>query len=134
MRIRTQPHDLTVYVLEQASPIRTRQLRMLRTVAGMQVVGTGTDPDSDLPAIEALSPDVVLVGLRTGQSLRHVRLLTATLPESIVIVLSNSGSSLMRRACLRAGGSYCFDKTLEVDELHSALLEIASRGQRSSGP
>uniref|UniRef100_UPI003F499054 DNA-binding response regulator n=1 Tax=Cupriavidus yeoncheonensis TaxID=1462994 RepID=UPI003F499054 len=107
---------------------------MLRTVAGMQVVGAGTDPDSDLPAIEALRPDVVLVGLRTGQSLQQVRLLTATLPESIVVVLSNSGSSLMRRACLRAGGSYCFDKTLEVDELHSTLLEIAMRGQPSSGP
>lgn len=134
MSNRTQLHDLTVYILEHAGPIRTRQLRLLKAVAGMQVVGTGTDAEADLPTLEALRPDVVLVGLRTGQSLRPVRLLTATLPGSTLIVLSNSGSALMRKACLGAGGSYCFDKTLEVDELRTALLEISGAAHRSSEP
>ncbi|CAG9187602.1 response regulator [Cupriavidus pinatubonensis] len=134
MSNRTQLHDLTVYLLEHAGPIRTRQLRLLKAVAGMQVVGVGTDAEADLPVLEALRPDIVLVGLRTGQTLEHVRLLTVKLPESTLIVLSNSGSALMRKACLRAGGSYCFDKTLEVDKLRTALLEISGAAQRSREP
>ncbi len=51
-----------------------------------------------------------------------------------MIVLSNSGSALMRKACLRAGGSYCFDKTLEFDKLRTALLEMSGTATKSSGP
>ncbi|MGN5480879.1 hypothetical protein ACTMU2_41745 [Cupriavidus basilensis] len=47
-------------------------MRLLKAVTGMQVVGAGMDAEADLPTLEALQPDVVLVGLRTGQSLRHV--------------------------------------------------------------
>ncbi|CAG9165982.1 hypothetical protein LMG23992_00658 [Cupriavidus laharis] len=134
MSHRTQVHGLTVYLLEHASSIRTRQQRLVSGVAGLQVVGTGTDAETDLPAIEALHPDVVLVGLRSGQPLWQVRLLAATLPGSIVIVLTNSGSPQMRRACLMAGGSYCFDKTLEVDDLRAVLLKIAGTTRQGIEP
>jgi DNA-binding NarL/FixJ family response regulator len=134
MSNRTQLRDLTVYILEEASPIRMRQVRLLKAITGMRVVGAGSDAETDLATLQALQPDVVLVGLRTGQSLRQVRLLTAKMPACTLIVLSNSGSALMRTACLRAGGNYCFDKTLEVQELRTALLEMSGTATRSSGP
>ena len=78
----------------------------------------------------ALRPDVVLIGLNAleGDSLMRIRSLAGALPESTLIVLANEGTPQMRRACLLAGGKYCFDKTLEVVELRALLLTMADAG------
>ncbi|WER48923.1 DNA-binding response regulator [Cupriavidus sp. WKF15] len=133
MSSRPQLATITVYLLEHASAIRTRQLRMLEGIVGVRVVGTGTDAETNLPTIKALHTDVVLVGLRGGQPLWQIRLVAAALPRSIVIVLTNSAAPLMRMACLKAGGSYCFDKTLEVNQWRASLLKIADAAQLGLG-
>ena len=133
MSSRTPPATLTVYLLEHASAIRTRQLRLLEGVVGVRVIGAGTDAETNLPTLKALHPDVVLVGLRSGQPPWQIRLVAAALPRSIVIVLANSAAPLMRMACLKAGGSYCFDKTLEVGEWRASLLKIADAAQLGMG-
>lgn len=125
MSSRPQLATMTVYLLEHASAIRSRQLRLLEGILGLRVVGTGTDAESNLPTLKALHPDVVLVGLRSGQPLWQIRLVAAALPRSIVIVLTNSATPLMRMACLKGGGSYCFDKTLEVNQWRASLLKLA---------
>jgi len=129
----TRPHGLTLYLLEHAGLIRLRLLRLLNKIDGVVVLGAGSDAETDLPMLAALRPDIVLVGLRATQaaSLPAVRALKQALPESILIVLTNNGTPLMTRACLQAGGSYCFDKTLEVDELRSVLLTLTGTGRPS---
>ncbi len=66
MSNRPQLRDLTVYILEHASPIRTRQLRLLKAVTGMQVVGAGMDAEADLPTLEALQPTLCWSGCAPG--------------------------------------------------------------------
>jgi len=128
-----RPHGLTIYLLEHAGLIRLRLLRLLNKIDGVVVLGAGPDAETDLSMLAALHPDIVLVGLRATQaaSLPGVRTLKRALPGSILIVLTNNGAPLMTRACLQAGGSYCFDKTLEVNELRSVLLTLASAGRPS---
>lgn len=132
MNDRTDPKSLTVYLLEQAAAIRLRQLRMLQNLAGVQVTGTGTDAEAEMPTLVALRPDVVLIGLHAAQnaSLARIRILACALPGSTLIVLTNNGMPQMRKACLKAGGSYCFDKTLEVAELRATLQKMAGTVRR----
>ncbi|WP_224000317.1 hypothetical protein [Cupriavidus pinatubonensis] len=43
-----------------------------------------------------------------------------------MIVLADNLGPPLRHACLAAGGSYCFDKTLELDALRLALAGLAA--------
>ncbi|WER50933.1 DNA-binding response regulator [Cupriavidus sp. WKF15] len=125
MSDRTQQDCLTVYLLEHVIPIRRRQLRMLKTLAGIQVIGMGADAATELQMLIAVRPDIILIGLRTSQPgwLAQIQTVAKALPDSILIVLAESGASLLRKACLKAGGRYCFDRTLEINELRAALIE-----------
>ncbi len=64
-----------------------------------------------------------MIGLRTasGGAIQEIRILRSALPDAIVIVLGDALSLPLRRACIRAGASYCFDRTLELDALRVAL-------------
>lgn len=127
MTLCTETTSLTVYLIERTPAVRTRQLQMLKTLDGLCVTGAGTDAEADVPQLMALRPDVVLISLNAleGDSLMRIRSLAGALPESTLIVLANEGTPQMRRACLLAGGKYCFDKTLEVVELRALLLTMA---------
>ncbi|TDF67221.1 response regulator transcription factor [Cupriavidus sp. L7L] len=124
----TRQDSLTVYLLEHVIPIRRRQLRMLRTLAGIQVIGMGADAATELQVLIAVRPDIILIGLRASQPgwLAQIQTVAKALPESILIVLAESGDSLLRKACLKAGGRYCFDRSLEINELRAALMEAVA--------
>jgi len=123
----TEIHCLTLYLIERTPAVRTRQLQMLNSLYGLCVAGAGSDVETDVPQLVALRPDVVLIGLNAAESASttRIRTLADALPESTLIVLANEGTPQMRRACLMAGGKYCFDKTLEVAELRTLLLTMA---------
>ncbi|MCY1212739.1 hypothetical protein D9M69_264780 [compost metagenome] len=119
---------LTVYLLEHANAIRTRQLALLGRMPEIRVAGAGASAATELAQLLCHRPDVVLISLGIGyaHALQEVRTLRSTLPDSIVIVLADNLGPPLRRACLKAGGSYCFDKTLELDALRLALAGLAA--------
>jgi len=123
----TEVKSLTVYLIERTPAVRSRQLQMLKGLYGLCVAGEASDVETDVPQLVALRPDVVLIGLNAAESMSmtRIRTLADALPASTLIVLANEGTPQMRRACLMAGGKYCFDKTLEVAELRTLLLSMA---------
>lgn len=105
---------------------------MLGRMPGIRVAGSGASATTDLPGLMRHRPDVVLIGLRTGsaRALQEVKTLRSTMPDTIVIALVDTVGLQMRRACLKAGGSYCFDKTLELDALRAAMAGLAAASRR----
>ncbi|QQX89878.1 response regulator transcription factor (plasmid) [Cupriavidus necator] len=125
---RNQANLLTVYLLEHVNAIRTRQLGLLGRMAGIRVAGSGASATTELAGLMRHRPDVVLISLGTGyaHALQEVRTLRSMLPDTIVIVLADNLGPPLRRACLKAGGSYCFDKTLELDALRLVMAGLAA--------
>lgn len=123
-----QPKVLTVYLLEHTNAIRSRQLGILARLPRIRIAGSGASAITELTRLMRHRPDVVVVGLRTasGGAIQEVRILRSALPDAIVIVLSDALSLPLRLACLRAGASYCFDRTLELDALRLALAGLGT--------
>ncbi|WP_214291761.1 hypothetical protein, partial [Escherichia coli] len=57
---------LTVYLLEHANAIRTRQLGLLGRMPGIRVAGAGASAATELAPLLRHRPDVVLISLGTG--------------------------------------------------------------------
>jgi len=123
----SRPTDgFTLFLIEPAMALRLRQLRMLGSVPQVNVVGSGAEVAVALPQLLALRPKVVLVGVHpASESVKAVQRLAQSLPGSHVIVMADAGSSALRRAYVRAGAAYCFDRTLEVEELRAALRSMS---------
>jgi len=118
--------ELTIFLVEPSTALRLRQLRLLGSVPRVTVVGSGAEVPAVLPQLLALGPKVVLLGVHpASESLKTVQLLTRSLPDSLVVVTADAGSSALRRAYVRAGAAYCFDRTLEVEELRAALRGLS---------
>lgn len=125
----TLPERLTVLLLEDSALIGARQARMLRSIEEVELLALAREPRAALLAAQILLPDIVILSLsrygRSGlsalQGLRRMR------RQAIVVVLSNCAAPPMRSACLRAGASYFFDKTMEFDALRSTLLRLAAQ-------
>ncbi|WP_454720832.1 MULTISPECIES: response regulator [Cupriavidus] len=120
---------LTVLVLEHAPMISARLTRILRAMKEVELVASSREPRAAMLAALILLPDVVILalplrreaGMRALQDLAHMR------RQATVIVLSNCAIPPMRDAYLQAGASYFFDKTMELDALRGALLQLAAQ-------
>jgi DNA-binding NarL/FixJ family response regulator len=119
---------LTVLLLEDSPLLGVRQTRMLRSIKELEVLASARDPGAALLAAQILLPDVVILSLnRYGESwLTVLRDLKRMRRHATVVVLSNCSVPPMRSACLQAGASLFFDKTMEFDALRNALLHLAA--------
>ncbi|NUA28554.1 response regulator transcription factor [Cupriavidus basilensis] len=123
------PDRLSVLLLEDSALIGARQARMLRSIKEVELLALAREPRAALLAAQILLPDVVILSLsRYGRSgLSALRGLRRMRRQATVVVLSNCPAPPMRSACLRAGASYFFDKTMEFDALRSTLLRLAAQ-------
>lgn len=141
MSLSPRLEQLTILLIEDSPLVSSRLVRMLRSMAGVELVASVREPREALLAGPILLPDVAILCLH---SYRRSRLQTvkglAKMGRPItIVVLSNSPGPQMRSAYIRAGASLFFDKTMEFDKLHSALLHLAAhetmtqQGQSNGG-
>ncbi|WP_420993737.1 response regulator [Cupriavidus sp. 30B13] len=125
----TEP--LTVLVLEHAPMISARLTRMLRAMSEVELLASSREPRAAMLAALILLPDVVILALplRRGAGMRALRELARMRRQATIIVLSNCSIPPMRHACMQAGASFFFDKTMELDALRGALLGLAAQKQ-----
>ncbi|HTT40755.1 MAG TPA: response regulator transcription factor [Burkholderiales bacterium] len=117
---------MRVYVVDDAKAIRERLVEMLAAVEGVTVVGeTDTVAEATARILTDL-PDAVVLDLKLadGNGLQVLSAVRARAPEIDVIVLTNHGEDHYRRACLRAGARYFFDKTTEFHRIPQVLREL----------
>lgn len=124
----TLPERLTVLLLEDSALIGARQAMMLRSIKDVELLALAREPRAALLAAQILLPDIVILSLSRygGSGLCALRGLRRMRRQATVVVLSNCPAPPMRSACLRAGASYFFDKTMEFDALRSTMLRLAA--------
>ena len=120
-------HIPTLYLVEPSNSLRGRQLSMLARIAGIRVIAAGASASSELACLSHYQPEIVVIGLGTAstRALHDVRAIRSALPGCILLVLVDTLAQPLRRACLKAGGDYCFDRTLELDAIRTTLGRLA---------
>lgn len=117
-----------VFVVENQASMRERLREFLEGMQGVEYVGDAATPDEAVAGIISTRPHLVLLDFQldggTGLDvLRGVRVLT---DDVLFIVLTQHVVPQYRRACLKAGADYFFDKTNELSEVRRLIEERAA--------
>jgi DNA-binding NarL/FixJ family response regulator len=112
-----------VFVIEDAMQVRKRLLALLRTVAGVDVVGEADRVADAIAGVLASNADAVLLDLQLtdGSGLDVLAAIKAKRPGLRVIVLSNFTSAQYRQASLKAGADIFLDKSQEFGQVPDIL-------------
>lgn len=106
---------MKIFVIEDAVQVRKRLLSLLRTVAGVTVVGESESVAGGINGVLGSDADTVLLDLQLsdGSGLDVLAALKAQRPALHVVVLSNFSSAQHRKASLAAGADVFLDKSQE---------------------
>lgn len=130
---------IRVVVAEDHALLRHGLERILTGVDDVDLVGSAADLPSLLTLVEETTPDVVITDIRmpptgTDEGIRIAAQLRADRPEVGVVVLSQHAEAPYALALLAegsAGRAYLLkERVADVDELVSAVREVASGGSR----
>ncbi|MBA3689900.1 MAG: response regulator transcription factor [Actinobacteria bacterium] len=117
--------------------VREGTAALLGTVDDVELVGTATDRDSLLAAVEQHRPDVVLTDIRmpptgTNEGIEAAKTIRASHPEIGVVVLSQFAEEEYAYDLLKDGaaglGYLLKERVADVTELVRALTEVARGG------
>jgi DNA-binding NarL/FixJ family response regulator len=118
--------ELTIYIVEDAPPVRERLIEAVGDIPNVRVVGQAESIDEALEGMRSVRPRVLIVDiqLRGGSGIRllkQMRLANVTRPE-LVIVMTNYPTDDYRKASQDCGADHFFDKASEFDKVHDVLL------------
>ena len=125
---------MNVFVVEDAPEVRKRLVAMLRSIAGVTVVGEADSVRGAVDGVQASAADVMLLDLQLadGSGLEVLSAVKPQQPDLYVIVLSNfANATQYRDASLAAGADVVLDKTTEFGRVREILrrrLDAAPTG------
>jgi DNA-binding NarL/FixJ family response regulator len=133
----TGPNPLRVVFAEDNYLVREGTAALLGTVEDVELVGTATDRDDLLSAVEEHLPDVVLTDIRmppsgTNEGIEAAKRIRASHPEIGVVVLSQFAEEEYAYDLLKDGaaglGYLLKERVADVAELVRALREVSHGG------
>lgn len=121
---------LKVFVVEDQARLLEQQVRLLRGVGGVQIVGTARDATRALAEIPAAAPDVVLLdlGLPGMDGIELTRRLRSKAPAIEVLVFTVFDEEDKVLDAIRAGAAGYLLKGTPADRVVEALREVAAGG------
>lgn len=127
---------MNVFIVDDSASIRDRIATMLSGISNTRMVGTAETADEAIEQIAASPPDVVVldIRLRASNGLDVMRYVARECPATKVIILSNHSEDESRALFMKAGAHDFFDKSLEFDNIRSALTRLAATLPTSPPP
>jgi DNA-binding NarL/FixJ family response regulator len=125
---------VVVLLVDEASGVRAR-LRERITREGTDVYEASDGP-SAYAAVAASPVDVVVLDVHVRAAepgLRMLACLRQSVPDALIIVLTNESSDLHRRECLSHGADHFFDKSHEFERAVT-LVRGRQAGNGASHP
>ena len=106
---------MNIFVADDAPEIRKRIIAMVRTVAGINVIGEAESVSEAIDGVLGSEADTLLLDLqlKDGMGLEVLARVKQVRPALHVIVLTNLATAQYRQASLSAGAEFCLDKTQE---------------------
>ena len=117
---------MTIYIVEDSSPVRERLVESMREIPNARVVGEAEAIAEALEGVRSSRPRVLIVDvqLRGGSGIRLLKQMQAAgvaRPE-LVIVVTNYPTDDYRKASHDHGADHFFDKASEFDKVRDVLI------------
>ena len=119
---------ITVLIASDIRLYREGLAESLKKHATLDVVGTALRPDDAVRKCAELGPGIVLVDHAMAESLRTIRLIAESQPDTRAIVLGVLESEEQVMACAEAGAAGYVTREASLEEL-VMTIESAARGE-----
>lgn len=121
-----RPSELTIYIVEDSTPVRERLIETVREIPNTRVVGQAEAVGDALEGVRFLQPRVLILDmqLRGGSGIRLLKQMRAagvSRPE-LVIVVTNYPTDDYRKASHDCGADHFFNKASEFDKVRDVLI------------
>ena len=122
-----------VFLVEDSQLVRERLSALLRTIEGVEPVGSAATARDAEQAILASHPDAVLLDIKLaqGSGFDLLRSLRASAPQIEVYMFSNFAAPAYRQLAASLGARGFFDKTTEIDTLRRTMTQRAAQSTLS---
>jgi DNA-binding NarL/FixJ family response regulator len=120
---------ISVVVCDDVSEMRKLLRYALEADPSMRVVGEAGNGRDGARVIAELQPDVVLLDLSMPEmdGLETIPAISSAAPDTGIIVFSGFAAERMREPALQGGADLYLEKGLPLDDLISAVREVAGR-------
>jgi len=122
---------MRILIVDDSRAVRTRMVRLLSGVEGVEVVGQAAEAQTAIASIQELKPEVVVLDLSLpdGSGLDVLKVFPVNTQRPQFLVFTNWATAQHRRKCLEAGAAHFFDKAHDVER----LLDVVAAMGRSNG-
>ncbi len=114
---------MKVVIADDSVEVRRHLVAMLSALERVQVIAEAGDVGSAVETVRSLRPEVVVLDIQMpgGNGIIALKQIKRECPDTQVIMLTNHANPFYRKACLSAGASYFFDKSIEFEKVSEAL-------------
>lgn len=123
---------LKVLIADDSDPIRERIIKLLSTLADVEIVGEAIDGIETAVQVRKTKPDIVILDLQMPKlsGLEILPRIKEMDPPPAIVVLTNYSTSPMKAMCTRKGADFFFDKSTEFEKA-IAVIERMSQSRAS---
>ena len=127
-------HRVRVLVVDDHVMMREGLRSVLEDHHDIEVVGVASNGEEAVAEVDHLRPQVVLMDINMPRmdgitATAHIK---ARHPRMIVLGISVNADDQHRDAIVKAGALSLISKEVAIKQLHEAILEAVSRGNRKS--
>lgn len=107
-----------------------RLLNLLDGIEHFELVGYAADAYGAIVSIRSVKPDLLILDLelRSGNGLTVLKSVKEDLPQTVVIVATNSTNEQYRTRCKELGADYFIDKSTEVFRIPELVRALGTSG------
>jgi len=120
---------IRIFIADDSLIVCARMISMLKDIDGVAIVGQAQNAIDAEQLIATLLPDVVILDIQMpgGGGFHVLRKVKATLPSTIVVMVTNHMFPQYRQQSATDGADYFFDKATEIDQVVDVLSLLAQR-------
>ena len=119
----------TILVVDDSPSLRKDLQKLLHPIKSLKIIGEAIDFAGAVRQCSDLKPDIMIldIGLKNGTGIEVLAKTKKFSPAPIIIMFSNYSNGAFQKAAKRLGADYFFDKTNDVENLVSTLIDLSSK-------
>ncbi len=130
------PGKIRVFIVEDSTIFVQAIMNLIGEIEGIEVVGSAGDAGQAKEGILRLNPDVVILDIQIagGSGLDVLKdIKSRSCNAAIAIVYSSEAEPGYRRACVKLGADFVFDKSQDYEALFEVLRSMGASARSGSG-
>jgi DNA-binding NarL/FixJ family response regulator len=126
----------SIVIVEDDRGLREQLVKIVRGAADMRCDGAFASAEEVLPAVERMTPDVILMDIKLPKmsGIECLRLIKSKLPEVRVLMVTVYKDSEQIFRALKAGANGYLIKSSPPEELLAAIRDVQNGSAPLSGP